>query len=736
MILRYIVPIILWISILPAEKSLSLTKTNGVIEIDGFIHDDEWQDAAIAENFLEVMPAENTPAITETQTFVTYDEKNLYVSFKAYDDPSEIRAHQSKRDAIWGDDMVGIIIDPQNDGVMAFQFFSNPFGNQGDGQKFGQSEREDWDAVWYSSGRLTDEGFEVEMAIPFSTFRVSNEDEYHWRASFFRITPRDDSRRQNAWTPYNRNDPCEICQLGHLYGIKDIDTKAPIELLPGLIGSYDDSLGSNLGLGISLPLGNSMTAEITLNPDFSQVESNSSRIDINSQFAISYPETRPFFNEGIDLFNTGSFSWQPKIRTLYTRSINQPVMAAKVLGQIGKTQFGYLGAQDKSTLLIVPFRNIGGTASVGESTTNLFRAKHSLNNGSYVGGVLSDRRYASGSGQLGGLDGYFRLTDNIHFDWQLFLSNTNEPNNDSLSTKFNGHSIGTDSLTSNFDGESFTGHNAFVSLGKRGRSGGMNLMYVERAPTFRADNGFVDLNDQRQFNWTNYRVFYPQNDLIEQWTFVGGFGRVLTHDWDWSQDWIFISHNGKLKGQFDYEITLLGESENYLGQRFDNNYQFMFSFEKHFSKMLFIELDPQIGTEIIRLTDEPLTDEPLTNEPYQARNVGIGFEVQVKPNSDFKIELDINSSKSTTFDTNEEIYSDLISRIRLEYQATPALNFRFVTQYHDYYQKLDIQPLISYQPDPFSIYYIGTSRTFYKVDDTFEESFGQIYLKVQKLFSI
>ena len=126
--------LILLCTTLFANKTLTISKTETVIQIDGIIDDLEWGGSAIADGFVEVMPAENEPAITETQVFVTYDKKNLYVAFKAFDDPSKIRAHQSKRDAIFEDDMVGLILDTQNDGVMAYQFFCNPLGNQGDGQ--------------------------------------------------------------------------------------------------------------------------------------------------------------------------------------------------------------------------------------------------------------------------------------------------------------------------------------------------------------------------------------------------------------------------------------------------------------------------------------------------------------------------------------------------------------------------------------------------------------------------
>ena len=152
----------------------------------------------------------------------------------------------------------------------------------------------------------------------------------------------------------------------------------------------------------------------------------------------------------------------------------------------------------------------------------------------------------------------------------------------------------------------------------------------------------------------------------------------------------------------------------------------MFSFDKNISKKVSVEFEPQFGTEIIRWADEP----------YQARNVGVGGEINLKPSNEFKINLDVNFSRSTDFDTKEEIYSDLISRLRLEYQATSALNFRFVTQYHDYEKKIDVQPLISYQLDPFSIYYIGTSLSYEKSGKNWDENFGQVYVKIQKLFSI
>ena len=718
-------------TLLFAEKSITISRVETPIIIDGIIEDSEWANAAIAKEFFEIKPAENQPSITETKVLIQYDKNNLYIAFKAFDIPEEIRARQSKRDEIFEDDRVGVILDPQDAGVMAYVFASNPYGNQGDSQKFGQSEREDWDAVWSSSGCITLDGYEVEMAIPFSTFRVSNSDDKNWRISFYRVVPRGDSNRINSWVPNDRNNRCDICQLGYVNGIKDINTRSPIELLPSTVGSYDNAMTSNIGLGISVPLGTSGTAEITINPDFSQVESNATRIDVNSTTALSYPETRPFFNEGIDLFNTGSYGWKPKIRSIYTRSINQPIVAAKILGQFGDTQYGYLGAKDQNTSSIVPFREFSSSIDkMGESFSNILRVKHALDEGAYIGGLLSDRRYKIGSGTMGGVDGLYRINRNLSLDWQLFFSNIVEPDDTTLSTDFNGYMFSEDSLTGNFDGEVFSGHSAYLSLERTGRDWGSTLLFSQRSPTFRADNGYLDVNDEKRIIATFYKIIYPVSKQIEELSFAIATGRNYYYDMSWSGSWLYLNHDGKLAGQFQYELTFITDNQMYLGLRYNNDYSIGFELDKNISKTISIGFEPQFGTEIIRNVDNP----------YQARNIGVSGRLKLNPNNKFKLHIRLNQSRSTEFDTDKEIYSDLIARLRLEYQGTSALNLRLVTQYHDFYGEFDIQPLISFQPDPFSIYYIGMSKSFLKVDGQVKEpywiqNFSQVYIKAQKLFS-
>ena len=146
-----------------AEKSLTITKIQTPIIIDGQIEDEEWKDFDIISDFVEVDPGENVLPSVKTEVRIAYDEKKLYIAFKAFDDPNLVRAHLSKRDDIFSDDMVGIILDTKNEGVVGNTFFSNPFGNQADGQKMSNNENMDWNAIWASAGKLTKDGFEVEI---------------------------------------------------------------------------------------------------------------------------------------------------------------------------------------------------------------------------------------------------------------------------------------------------------------------------------------------------------------------------------------------------------------------------------------------------------------------------------------------------------------------------------------------------------------------------------------------
>ena len=726
----------------------NVSRALGSITIDGQFDDEGWQGTNIIDEFYEVMPGENIPPIVKTEAFVTYDDEHFYVAIKCYDDPSKIRARIAKRDRLYSDDHAGFSIDTYGDANRAVWFNVNPLGIQEDGQAVGSNEDESFDMIFDAAAIITDEGYQVEMAVPFSSLRFPNKEEQTWRFLVFRSHPRDDFMRKIASGKLDRNNPCNLCQFGYLKGIRGIKSNRSIEFLPSIVSTQSGELDSNdvfqnneinadLALGIKIPLGQTTTVEVAINPDFSQVEADMTQFDVNNNFALSYPERRPFFNEGSDLFSAGGHQWQPNIKPVYTRSINDPSLAMKVLGRIGKTDFGMISALDEESGIVVPFENGSEIVAPGKSLVNVLRLKHSLDNSSYIGGVITDRRYETGSGTNIGADGIYYFNQNMFINWQAFASMTQEPNDTSLSTEINGSKFDADSLTSDFDGESYNGHQMFLRLTRSTRNSQFNCFVAEKTPTFRVDTGYLKQNHERNLGGNYTFIQYPKIDLVETYTFTLATGRVWNYDMDIKESWFYSSLGGEFKGRIDGEINYFIMDENYLDSLYTGLKHLSYDLDKNFGEKFSIGTRGSNNKTIIRYLDTP--------EIGRTQSYSVWF--MLKPTANIFIMPSLNYNDAQYLDNGNYYYKGRRIRMRFTYQFSKFLSFRLVGQY--FYQKdfvndeiekaMDLQPLISYQPNPFTIFYIGSSIDFDEGPDGYEsfdmlQSNRQIFLKFQYLF--
>jgi hypothetical protein len=319
------------------HPTLEISKTQAPIEIDGDLNDPGWRGAAKADNFAEHNPGDQTKPPVNTEAFITYDDTKLYVSFICYDDPATVRASMTERDRMFSDDNICFLLDTYGDATWAYEFNVNPYGIQGDliwSAVMGEDSR--YDLIWESAAQITDSGWQLEMAIPFSSLRFPNTDEQVWRMDFWRNHPRE-VRRQYSWAAYDRDDPCWPCKWGTVTGIKNVTPGKGVELIPSVVAYQSGSLDGNgtsgspfdfvnddgdgeISLNAKYAITSGVTAEATYNPDFSQIEGDQSQIDVNTNFALFYDERRPFFQEGDDLFRT-------HFDAVYTRSINDPEFA-------------------------------------------------------------------------------------------------------------------------------------------------------------------------------------------------------------------------------------------------------------------------------------------------------------------------------------------------------------------------------------------------------------------------
>jgi hypothetical protein len=386
----------------PATKrTYAVRPTTAAIDVDGDLTEGPWQEPPTLTLDYETFPADNAPPPVQTAMWITYDARNLYVAVKAQDpDPSKIRARLRDRDAAFQDDFVGVVLDTFNDERRAFEFFVNPLGVQMDLFQNDVTGQEDdsWDALWASAGKLTAEGYQVEMAIPFSSLRFPRSATPQiWGIDALRIWPRDERRRIGA-VALPRGRICYLCHEAKLDAIGGVVPGRNMEIDPTLTGRATDERpasdddyerDSKVDPGVTARWGVTpgITLNATINPDFSQIEADAAQLDVNTQFSLFYPEKRPFFLEGADIFDT-------KLQTVYTRTIADPDWGFKVTGKTGSNAFGFISARDTVTNFVIPGSQSSRFTSIDEeNTSTILRFRHDLSSGnaSSVGSLVTDR---------------------------------------------------------------------------------------------------------------------------------------------------------------------------------------------------------------------------------------------------------------------------------------------------------------------------------------------------------
>jgi len=381
---------------------LEINRVHNAIKIDGDLTDLEWGQANGTDYFLEIEPGENTTPAEKTKVKVAYDDKNLYVAFWAFADPKDIRASFQKRDQAWMDDFVAIFLDTYGDANTGTMIGANPYGIQMDAKNNGGGNDDPtFDLVYESKGMITDEGYQVEMAIPFSSLSFPDKEVQEWKVGFYRSLPRE-KRSQIIWGGLDRTNPCFLCQMGTLIGIQGIKQRGSFEFLPAIVGSQVAELDQNntlqkgnaqgeASLGIKYSLSSDRVIELTINPDYSQVEADEEQVDVNTTFALFFPEKRPFFNAGNDLIDT----W---INAIYTRSINNPIASGRMINRGQKNSWYLLSAMDENSPYTIPGEEQSFSLSGGRSISNIFRFRRTLEEASFFGILATDRRMIDNDG--------------------------------------------------------------------------------------------------------------------------------------------------------------------------------------------------------------------------------------------------------------------------------------------------------------------------------------------------
>lgn len=687
--------------------------------IDGRLDDPVWRSAVHLTHFTEVEPGDNIAPPVKTDVMFAYDSDNLYIAFDCHDsDPAAIRASITDRDHIFQDDIAGVIIDTFHDQQNGDEFFVNPHGVQGDLKRTRNGEDSSYDVVWYSAAHIGKGGWTAEMALPFRSLRFPDAPEQKWGIHILRVRPRT-SREQMSWAPIPRDENCLFCCAGTMEGIRGVNRGRNLEVLPYAIASQTGELnGSNdasfnwinqaatgdAGVGVKYGLTPNYTLDATYNPDFSQIEADATQIDANQTFALFYAEKRPFFLEGADMFSS-------PVNVVYTRSINDPVVAGKFTGKSGPNTVAVMSARDENSPYIVPFEERSEAAGGGVTYSNIFRYKRDILTASYVGLIATDRRqeHGGGSNTTLGADTRIRFSESLSASATVEGSYTVEPNDTALSSGFDDIRFGSNKqYDSFFNGERFPGYAGRAEVDRDGRHYSAQLWYEDYSPTFRAETGFVTANDYRMAGfWNGYTFQLDDNRVLDRIEPQMDGGRKYNHGGQFKDTWIEPGIWVRFKGQTGIQTYYIWSEERFAGVLVPGIRRWTGNVSTNFTRYLSASGYWQYGHSVVRDRDNPRLGDQLT----------WGVETDLKPLS--QIELDLNYDRFILNELNSgpEIAGTYVTRARLTYQFTNALFLRAVSEYVDASKSLSFDPLLSYKINPFTVFFIGSSHNFSEFQD-------------------
>ena len=348
---------------LPPEKAnpVRVAKFLAAPIIDGRLDDAVWQSAQVLKNFFQTSPGDNIAASKPTEVMLGYDEKNLYIAFKCFDEKDKIRATLAKRDNVFGEDNVRVYLDTYNDQRRAYIFGFNPYGIQQDGiLTEGQGQDFSVDVVMESKGVIEDWGWSVEVKIPFKSLRYAAGKGKFWGFNAARNIDRLNDEF-DSWMPDDRNISGTLIKHGKITGLDEIKSERTLEITPSItVGETgrrfrnfsaaatsdpdrftNQPIKQDIGVTLKYTITPNITLDAAYNPDFAEIEADAPVITANQRFPIFFQEKRPFFLEGAEIF-------QSPIQVFYSRTIIDPDLAVKLTGKIGKTSFGFLAASDKA----------------------------------------------------------------------------------------------------------------------------------------------------------------------------------------------------------------------------------------------------------------------------------------------------------------------------------------------------------------------------------------------------
>ncbi|MFC1724325.1 DUF5916 domain-containing protein [candidate division KSB1 bacterium] len=666
-------------------KSVTAVRTS-TPQIDGVFHDYEWQKGGMATGFTQFNPDEGEPASQKTEVYFLYDDENIYIGVYCYDEePDKIVRRIGSRDQIEDTDYISVYLDPFHDHRDAFQFAVNAAGTQDDGRYFNDMNYDNsWDGVWWAKTGMIKNGWIAEIKIPFSTLKFPEKNVHTWGLNLRRVITR--NNELSFWQEANRDNMWRVSKYGHLEGLESIKTGLNLEILPYVTSRVHDDRISSLkmqndngitGVDVKYGVTSNLTATLTINPDFAQIEADEDLINL-SRYPLYLPEKRPFFTEGLNVFRTARSQFHGGL--FYTRRINEPVYGLKINGKVGNWDVGVLHSMnDNDAGINAKIENEDIPESTkNEAFYNVIRLSRDIFSRSKIGFITMSKEYSGNYNRIFGLDGSMIFKSNFILAFEAvksFTSDVNEKN----------HMIDA----------GFNRQSDIFSFG---------LNYQEHAPNFVGnDIGFYSYNDFRFANaWVD---FGPRIESIgiRQLRFMTG----VQGENFWAADFfdkkrMSRSWSNNFYIQFmNYWRISGGKNSGKYYDRFDNllypTDSFSLGFSNNYNSPYFFNFQHAQG-------------KYRTGYSWSYNSM-----FRIKPNDRINVQISYNKSlaKLVNTETNnlDKSYYE-VWRTKFYYHFNPDLHARVIFQYSDMDKRLNTYYLLAYNFRPKSFLYLAYTERF------------------------
>lgn len=688
---------------------VNIPRLDSVPSIDDFLHGPpRVNKMARISDFIQNLPYDGQRASQDTIVYLGYDTQNLYIVFLAYDDPEKIRARMSPRENISEDDRVSVLLDPFRDQRRGYMFQTNPLGVQYD--RFfveDQGFDDSYDTVWTSKGAITDWGYVVWIALPFKSLRFSPDANAPWGLILMRTIQR--QNETSTWPHVSTRIEGILNQAALVKGIRDVSPGKNLQIIPYATTRWSDgidthngpayvkdSFDTEVGIDIKKVWDDHIVTDLTINPDFAQIESDQPQVTVNQRFEVFFPERRPFFLENADMFRT-------PINLLFTRRIVDPELGARITGKLGPWAIASLIIDDKAPGHLAPLDDPGHGDSALFGTVRINR---DIGKQSRLGAMAVQRDFADESNRVLSVDGRLKWNEHWVSSMQAAMSSTKRPNADDDS-----------------------GQAAFFSTSRSGRHFNYSGTLSDISDDFEAAAGFVPRTDIAEMDHFASWLFWPDDGgRLVRW----GPEISSHHVWDRHgkrlDEELGVSLEWEFPGQTELEIKvnhdrerLTAEDNPFLATDRDYNSSFIaLEYRTSAWKTLSISGETSIGQ---RINLQPAPG----NEPESVDWLQSDLNIAYRPITRLAIDTTLIYTQLENDSTGARVLEDLIARMRFNWQFTRELSLRTIIQYErtnpnprettvTNRKNWNIDLLLTYRVNPWTAVYLGYNTNRANID--------------------